>query len=98
MIRILTVAAAAAMLIAAPASAQSMKVAVAGKSTEQLHAEIVKAASSACWADLRGEPLANYLYPQCVSDSVHRAVAQIGDAKLVAFAKSAPAPVRFASR
>ena len=95
---LVAVLAALAAGAAGAAGAAEVRVSVAGKSTEQLHAEIVKAASSACWADLRGEPLANYLYPQCVSDSVHRAVAQIGDAKLVAFAKSAPAPVRFASR
>lgn len=48
MIRTLTLAAVAAMLVAAPASAQSMRVAVVGKSTEQLHQDIAKAAKKVC--------------------------------------------------
>lgn len=80
------------------AGAAEIRVPTAGKSTEQLHADIVKAASNACWSDLRGEPLMAYVYPQCVRTSIQRAVAQTGDADLVAYAKVAPAPARYASR
>lgn len=75
----------------ASASAAEVRVPVAGKSVEQLHADLVKAASKACWADLGGEPLAGYLYPDCVRRSVDRAVAQIGDARLTAYAAATPA-------
>jgi hypothetical protein len=73
------------------AAAAEIRVPVAGKSTEQVHADIVKAATDACWSDLRGEPMAGYIYPNCVRASVKRAVAQIGDAKLSAYAEAAPA-------
>jgi hypothetical protein len=73
------------------AGAAEIRVPVAGKSTEQLHADIVRAASKACWADLKGEALAGYIYPECVRRSVDRAVAQVGDARLVAYAALTPA-------
>jgi hypothetical protein len=81
------------------AGAAEVRVPVAGKSTEQLHADIVKAASSACWADLRGEALAGYVYPECVRRSVARAVAQVGDTQLAAYAARTPAiTVSYAAR
>lgn len=73
------------------AFAGEVRVPVTGKSTEQLHADLVQAASKACWADLRGEALAGYVYPECVRKSVARAVEQIGDAKLTAYAATVPA-------
>lgn len=67
------------------AGAAEVRVSTAGKSTEQIHAEIVKAASTVCWKDVRGEPMAGYIYPECIRRSVNSAVAQLGDAKLVAY-------------
>lgn len=80
------------------AGAAEIRIPTAGKSTEQLHAEIVKAASDACWSDLRGEPMATYMYPQCVRSSIKRAVAQVGDSKLAAYDKASPTAVRYAAR
>lgn len=95
---LVAVLAALASGAAGMAGAAEIRVATAGKSAEQLHAEIVRAASDACWADLRGEAMAGYIYPNCVRESVTRAVAQIGDAKLTAYAATAPKPVRYAAR
>ena len=98
LVAVLAAAAAGAAGFAGIASAAEIRVPVAGKSTEQLHADIVRAASKACWADLKGEALAGYIYPECVRRSVGRAVAQVGDSKLVAYAALTPAtPVGFAA-
>lgn len=90
--------AAIAMFSGASAFAAEIRVPTSGKTTEQLHADIVRAAADACWADLRGEPMAGYIYPNCIRASVKRAVAQIGDAELTAYAKTAPAAVKYAAR
>jgi len=79
------------------AGAAEIRVPVAGKSAEQIHTDIVKAASSVCWKDVRGEPLAAYIYPQCVRKSVDAAVAQLGDTQLTAYNK-ANRPLTLASR
>lgn len=92
-------AALASGAVISSASAAEVRVPVSGKSVEQLHADLVQAASKACWADLRGEALAGYIYPECVRKSVNRAVEQIGDAKLAAYASTAPvSSVRYAAR
>ena len=72
------------------AGAAEVRVSLAGKSTEQVHAEIVKAASNVCWKETRGEPMAAYLYPHCIRHSVNNAVAQLGDSQLVAYNKANP--------
>lgn len=78
MIRTIALAVSAlALTAAAPASASELRVKVAGKSAEQVRADIVKAASTVCWQDVRGEALAGYLYPACVRASVNDAVAKI---------------------
>jgi len=86
MIRTLTLAAAAAMLIAAPASAQSMRVAVAGKSTEQLHADIAKAAKSVCNLATVGASFPREMYASCYKAAIADAVAKMGDPALAAAA------------
>lgn len=78
------------------AGAAEIRVPVTGKSVEQIHADIVQAASTVCWKDARGEPLAGYIYPECVRRSVNDAVAQLGDKQLAAYSKTAP--VRLAAR
>lgn len=96
---LVAVLAAAAAGAASFAGAAEIRVPVAGKSTEQLHADIVKAASKACWADLKGEALAGYIQPECVRRSVARAVAQIGDTELSSYAARTPASsVLYAAR
>lgn len=92
MIRILT-AAAMATLIAAPASAQSMHIATAGKSTEQLHADIKKAAKRVCTLAVMGVSFQRELYLSCYKDTVADAVARAGDPAL-----AAAAGIKLASR
>lgn len=86
MIRILTVAAAAAMLIAAPASAQSMKVAVAGKTTPQLHADIAAAAKKVCNRAVVGASFPREMFASCYKAAVADAVAKSNDPALAAAA------------
>jgi len=96
---LVAVLAAAAAGAAGFAGAAEIRVPVAGKATEQLHADIVRAASKACWADLKGEALAGYIQPECVRRSVARAVAQVGNTELAAYAARTPAAsVSYAAR
>lgn len=73
---------AAATMIAAPALAQSMRVPVAGKSAEQLHSEIVKAAQKVCaqasYGALAGSTSA------CVKATVKDALNQVAAPEKVA--------------
>ena len=78
MIRTIALAVSAiALTIAAPVSAAELRVKIAGKSAEQVRADVVKAASTVCWEDLRGQAMAGYLYPSCIRDSVSDAYAKI---------------------
>ena len=47
----IVILAAAAALIALPASAESIRISTVGKSPEQVRAEVVKAASKLCWME-----------------------------------------------
>lgn len=78
----------AAIAAAAPASAAEtgIRVQVAGKSAAQVHADIVKAASTVCYKQVAGEPMFATTYSYCVQDATRRAVAQIGTPELVAYA------------
>jgi len=92
MIRSIVLAASAiALFAAAPASAAEVRVQLAGKSAAEVRAEIVKAASTVCWKDIRGEALAGYLYPSCIRASVNDAVAKINNPSLTAFNAANPA-------
>lgn len=78
MIRTIALAVSAiALTIAAPVSAAELRVKIAGKSAEQVRADVVKAASTVCWEDLRGQAMASYLYPSCIRASVSDAYAKI---------------------
>ena len=78
MIRSIVLAASAiALAFTVPASAAEVRIKVAGKSAAEVRAEIVKAASTVCWQDIRGEALAGYLYPACIRASVNDAVAML---------------------
>jgi uncharacterized protein YdbL (DUF1318 family) len=92
MIRTIALAVSAlAITIAAPVSASELRVKVAGKSAQQVRADITKAASTVCWQDVRGEALAGYLYPACVRASVNDAVAKINNPQLSAYNAANPA-------
>lgn len=91
MIRSIVLAASAIVLAAAaPASAAEIRVKVAGKSAAEVRAEIVKAASTVCWQDVRGEALAGYLYPACIRASVNDAVSKINNPALSAYNSANP--------
>lgn len=87
MIRILTVAAVAA-LIAAPASAQSARVSTANKSAEQLHADITKAAKKVCNLAVVGASFPREMYASCFKHAVADAVSRTGDPALATVANT----------
>ena len=76
MIRIFTVAAVAA-LIAAPASAQSVKVDITGKSNTQVQADITKAARKVCGLAVIGATFPREMYESCFKHAVRDANAKI---------------------
>jgi hypothetical protein len=85
MIRSIVLAASAiALFAAAPAGAAEIRIKTAGKAPAELRAEIVKAASAVCWAEVRGTALANYTYAACVRASVDQAVSQMNSSDEVA--------------
>jgi hypothetical protein len=84
MIRTIALAVSALAVTVAPVSAAELRVKISGKSAEQVRADIVKAASTVCWADVRGEAMAGYMYPACVRASVNDAVAKINNPQLTA--------------
>jgi len=91
MIRSIVLAASAiALFAAAPAGAAEIRIKTAGKAPAELRAEIVKAASTVCWKDVRGESLATYLYPSCVRASVNDAVGKLNNPELVAYNAATP--------
>jgi len=77
MIRILTVAAVAA-LIAAPASAQTARVSLVGKSNEQVQVEITKAAKKVCTQAVIGASFPREMYASCFKHAVADANAKLG--------------------
>ena len=85
MIRSIVLAASAiALFAAAPAGAAEIRIKTAGKAPAELRAEITKAASAVCWAEVRGTPLSTYTYASCVRASVDQAVAQMNGSEQVA--------------
>jgi hypothetical protein len=76
MIRTITIAATAAILLAAPARAESIRISTVGKSAEQVKLEVQKAARQLCFAETRG--MVGYLteYRNCVEESVKTALLQ----------------------
>ena len=88
MIRILTVAAAAAALVAGPAfAADSIHIPTAGKSPEQLQADITKAAKSLCSFAVMGATFPREEMIACMKGTVADALAQAKDPALTAVAK-----------
>lgn len=91
MIRSIVLAASAvALFAAAPAGAAEIRIQTAGKAPAELRAEIVKAASTVCWAEVRGEALAGYTYPACVRASVAEAVSKLNNPELIAYNAATP--------
>jgi hypothetical protein len=87
MIRILTVAAVAA-LIAAPASAQTARVSLVGKSNEQVQVEITKAAKKVCTQAIVGASFPREMYASCFKHAVADANAKLGSQSQMAAASN----------
>ncbi len=96
MIRILTVAACAAALAAPAFAADAVHIQTAGKSPEQLHAEITKAAKSICSFAIQGATFPREEMTACMKGTVAAAVAQAKDPALTAVAQNKG--VKLASR
>jgi gas vesicle protein len=92
MIRVLTIAAVAA-LIAAPASAQSVRISTAGKTTEQLQADIDRAAKSVCRRAANSSSFPREMRASCLKATIAHAYANSGDPVL-----AATLPTRMAAR
>jgi hypothetical protein len=75
MIRLITLAAAAA-LVALPASAQSIRISTAGKSVEQVRLEVFKAAKSLCARETVGASFPADEMRACVKGTVRTTLAQ----------------------
>lgn len=84
MIRTLTLAAMAAVAVAAPASAGEIRVSLAGKSPEQVKAEITSAARAVCLKATASETFRLMALDSCQRDTVAAAVAQIGGTQMAA--------------
>jgi len=87
MIRILTAAAVAA-LIAAPASAQTARISLAGKSNEQVQVEITKAAKKVCQQAVVGASFPREMYASCFKQAVKTANASLGAQSQMAAAQN----------
>ena len=84
MIRILTIAACAAALAAPAFAADAIHIPTAGKSPEQLHADITKAAKSICGFAVMGATFPREEMAACMKGTVAAAVAQAKDPALTA--------------
>lgn len=78
MLRIATLAAAAAVLVAAPAYADSIHISTVGKSPEQLKTEVTAAATRLCRAQSYGSLFQEKIQATCVTESVSAALGQAG--------------------
>jgi hypothetical protein len=77
MLRILTLAAAGAALIAAPASAESIRVSIAGKTQAQVMAEVHDAAATLCHQETFGSLVEADAQRACVEHTVRHTLAQM---------------------
>ena len=76
--RIATLAA-LAVLVALPASAQSIRVATAGKSADQVKMEVTKAARALCMTETQGSSFPVDEMRSCVRNTVVKTLAQSSD-------------------
>lgn len=76
MLRILALAAAGAALLAAPASAETIRVSLAGKTPAQVKAEVHKAAALLCHQETFGSLVEADAQRACVEHTVRHTLAQ----------------------
>lgn len=84
--RIASLAVLAAVAISAPASAQGVKVSLAGKTTAEAHAEIVDAARTVCLRETASETFRQSAQARCVKSTVEATLMKVGDTELAAAA------------
>lgn len=77
MTRIFALTAVAALVAAAPASAQSTKVALTGKPSAQVQADITKAAKKVCSQATVGASFPQQMYDSCFKHAVADANARL---------------------
>lgn len=82
MLKIATLTAVAVALVAGPAAAESIHISTTGKSSEEVKAEIQKAAVHLCTAENSGSLLSYYMQAPCVKATIKAAVAQSSDPAL----------------
>jgi hypothetical protein len=78
----IVILAAAAALIALPASAQSIRISTAGKSADQVKAEVFKAATKLCAHETQNATFPVEEMRVCVADTVRTTLAQSSDPQL----------------
>lgn len=76
--RLITLAAAVAALAAPAFAGESIHVHTAGKSTEQVRAEVTKAAADLCRRQAEGSVLRYYSQQSCVAKTIQATFAQTG--------------------
>jgi hypothetical protein len=76
MLRILALAAAGAALIAAPASAESIRVSLAGKTAAQVKAEVRQAANTLCHQETFGSLVEADAQRACIEHTMRHTLAQ----------------------
>lgn len=81
MIRSIVLSAVAAITLAAPAHAQSIRVATAGKSDAQLQADLTRAVRAVCFKATRSETLALDAYGRCVKSTTVATMTKLAEAK-----------------
>jgi hypothetical protein len=82
MIRILTLAAVAAALVAGPASAQSVRIQTTGKSAEQLKADVAQAARTVCHRATVGASFPHEMFDACYKATLKDSLAQLANPAL----------------
>lgn len=83
-VRTLTLAALAAAVLAAPASAGEIRVSLVGKSADQVQAEIESAARAVCLKATASETFRLMALDACQRATVAAAVAQVGAPQMAA--------------
>jgi len=74
--RTLTLAAAALLVAAAPAAAKTVRISTAGKTADQVQAEVTKAARSLCLRETFGASFPVDIHRACVRNTVEATMKQ----------------------
>ena len=82
LIRTVVLTAVAALAFTAPAQAAGVRVALSGKSTAQVEAEVTKAAKTVCFRETRSETLALEAYTRCVKATTEVAMGTLSTAQI----------------